>query len=1548
MILFLDTETTGLPPESSTPVSDADAWPRLVEVAWQTYSANRKQVGRNTLLVRPDGFEIPDDAVSIHGISMEQARDSGKELKAVLEAFNKGLGEVETIVAHNAWFDIGVLLAEFHRAGVDTPLGELPVICTMRSAADFCARKGTTDGRWPSLSTLHKTLTDREPSRTHRAAADVQTLVSCFWKLVAHEVVSEDQPGLPLKAAGRSVGEAASESVQADVSDTSVEAREIPPTEERQTENQEDDDETSRPEPQEGFVIDEVYERLQAILRDVEKKQEEIDSSESGDEAEAGSDQDNESLNILDAFYRRVGRFYAKGLPMTAPPDPVDPTIAVAYNYLCRGRPTRASLRLSEWMLDYYMPEAGATVKVDSTIGINIHSSYWNDVDAEALRDALEAPLESDLAELAGRIGKRPLQLLRLSRSLIHAAHVQIAIVWTLLQRGESIVENDGNDEFRVHMEGMEREFVQVVCDDLTTLLGHLSTLRYGSEPPCLRIRAVGEPIDAHLTIDGPWSHSSSEDESTPHTADADGAVSRQVKLIYPDNPEAENESQWPKRRVFADRINYLSIGEVQRYQDGDSEKQEFVVQDSDLGAAVKYILQNAFRKRGFWGGQEAIINRALQCKDVIGLLPTGGGKSLTYQLCGLLQPGTTVIVDPINSLMQDQYDKLCEEWMNASDYINSFYTKEQKKRVRTELTAGKLQFLFVAPERLQMPRYREAFEDSLRNGVRFSYGVVDEAHCVSEWGHDFRHVYLHLADNFQRFCTGPPRGPFDSEKAESQKDEKLPLFGLTATASFDVLADVQRELRMGEDAIITLPAEAIDRKELNFRILPISAEVDPDVEFYERERQLSWTKYHEVEKFIRTVPSELHVIGGNSETEINAFLAPNENGRYENAGVIFCPTKSPKLENGVLALRDGPKGKNGPRGLGERIPELEITTFFGGQDDDTVKNAFVEREAGKSLNNQRRFIRDQANLMIATKAFGMGIDKPNLRFTLHYSPPSSVENFYQEAGRAGRDGKPALCGILYHPRDIETNRTFQQNSFKGVGREKTILTELLEEVQYEDRFFVRLVERGVREQSGIYVRLNLFPNEEGDEPFLLYVNGEWHEDPAERVCYGCLHLDGLRPFKPGKYRKNVESETADRVLENTRTVLKQKSDTDNYAEYLTRVQAPGILPRLRKKDPEAAHELSIGFTSNTVQEMTAKLEEAGMIHDGKTYEVEDEIVRAAYNFSQDNDEFVERLHHQYRKYFDFNRELSLDEETEEFFRSNFLNIRNPTDTQRALYRLSILGIVDDYDIDYAGQVLDVRFKAKPDGEYRDHLEQYFRRYLGEDSTEAWLRQVDKQDEPSIVKSCLWIQTEFVYEEIARKRDRAIEYMDSLCQEGIERGESHFRQSIVYYFTSKYARDEYLPSDLDQGKIESLEVVDTYIEYVFNPPDGLGGQIDNAKHLRGACARLQTSLTGENAAIDVLTAFSVLVLNSVEYEADSGASVRPSEEAIDAYRRGFRSFIEAPSTSWGSVLDTMDRFHRRLSEISSEIEESIRPERDAFLVNRTTQQLAKLNRSLGI
>lgn len=239
----------------------------------------------------------------------------------------------------------------------------------------------------------------------------------------------------------------------------------------------------------------------------------------------------------------------------------------------------------------------------------------------------------------------------------------------------------------------------------------------------------------------------------------------------------------------------------------------------------LQYFLRMLFRKEDFRSGQLPILNRALQNKSVIGLLPTGGGKSLTYQLAAMLQPGVTIVIDPLRSLMSDQYDGLIKAGIDTCTFINSTVSSAEKELRAKMMETSMVQFVFLSPERLCTYSFREKLRNMHNIGVYFSYGVIDEVHCVSEWGHDFRYSYLHLGRNLYRYVLPKQNGD----------DKRLTLFGLTATASFDVLADVERELS-GDGAFDLEPdtiirEENTNRLELQYKIekVPVQCEIDPN-----------------------------------------------------------------------------------------------------------------------------------------------------------------------------------------------------------------------------------------------------------------------------------------------------------------------------------------------------------------------------------------------------------------------------------------------------------------------------------------------------------------------------------------------------------------------------------------------------------------------------------------------------------------------------------------------------------------------------------------------
>jgi len=467
----------------------------------------------------------------------------------------------------------------------------------------------------------------------------------------------------------------------------------------------------------------------------------------------------------------------------------------------------------------------------------------------------------------------------------------------------------------------------------------------------------------------------------------------------------------------------------------------------------LRYFLTLLFRKENFRPGQLPILDRALRLESVIGLLPTGGGKSLTYQLAAMLQPGVTLVVDPLVSLMKDQFDGLIRNGIDCCTYINSTLDKNERDSNSFMLTNSQCLFMFLSPERLCIHDFRIRLRDMTEAGVYFAYGVVDEVHCVSEWGHDFRFSYLHLGRNLYTYVL---------PKSRSNEDAHISLFGLTATASFDVLADVERELS-GNNAFplspdATVRYENTNRLELQYRVikLPALSKSSTKWDVYERKSDIvpgiiektlydSITQLSSPESITRIKQRFLerenitdeHLTQTIQQTDLITPVLKNwyNDPAHQVGAIVFCPHRT-----GAIGVKDKTKP-----GLASRIREkmkCDVSTFIGGD----------------SLESQEKFIGNETGIMVATKAFGMGIDKPNIRFTLNVNHSGSPEAFVQEAGRAGRDRKMALSVVLYsdfaesssgeensYSVDFDVHKFFFDNNFLGKRVEKYILYYIME-----------------------------------------------------------------------------------------------------------------------------------------------------------------------------------------------------------------------------------------------------------------------------------------------------------------------------------------------------------------------------------------------------------------------------------------------------------------------------------------------------------------------
>ncbi len=369
----------------------------------------------------------------------------------------------------------------------------------------------------------------------------------------------------------------------------------------------------------------------------------------------------------------------------------------------------------------------------------------------------------------------------------------------------------------------------------------------------------------------------------------------------------------------------------------------------------VEYLLYYIFRKETFMDGQWDTIQRTLEGNDSIVLLPTGGGKSIAFQLASLLLPGPCLVIDPLIALITDQIDNLCSSGIDRVAGVTSQLSQKEKLDVLAAFSQGHYIFCYVAPERLQMEGFREALR-AVTTISPISVVAIDEVHCISEWGHDFRTSYLNVGRNARKFCEYQGHIP--------------PLLGLTGTASRSVLKDVQRELDIEDfDAIIT--PKSFDRPELNFQVMHCS----------------SSEKHARLRGFLASLPGRFGV-------SPNIFFQPR--GSKSMAGLVFFPHVNGEfgVSTGYQELRQvvmdsGLYSGKAPKGIAD-------------DQWDDIKSAFAEK-----------FKHDDLTLLVCTNAFGMGIDKPNIRYTVHVNLPRSIEAFYQEAGRAGRDREKSECLLI-------------------------------------------------------------------------------------------------------------------------------------------------------------------------------------------------------------------------------------------------------------------------------------------------------------------------------------------------------------------------------------------------------------------------------------------------------------------------------------------------------------------------------------------------------
>lgn len=1010
--------------------------------------------------------------------------------------------------------------------------------------------------------------------------------------------------------------------------------------------------------------------------------------------------------------------------------EDVNPILAVLNNIITRGLPTKASPFIETKFASF-----GNTAQQNEFGSINFENK---NIDPNNLQ-----------------LTQSPIAIARLQKTIIEAILTEKLDVqqsqWNVL-----VKEND------VPCAAIAFEDLKQMFENLTALSVDFDTMKF----PKVNLEIIGsqEYLNSALHLETkPVSNSTNQQRSRIYDLVID------ISMAQLENNKETSFSEFKcknhcyfnirsakykrnKRHIYtSDTIEYKPI--VSKDAQGNH------IDIEENKKRLQYFAQLLFRKIDFRPGQLPILNRALQNKSVIGLLPTGGGKSLTYQLAAMLQPGVTLIIDPLRSLMKDQYDGLINVGIDTCTYINSS-VKDKSEREK-QMETSQLQFVFLSPERLCIFKFRERLKTMRDMNVYFAYGVIDEVHCVSEWGHDFRFSYLHLGRNLYNYVL------------PKNKDKRLTLFGLTATASFDVLADVERELSgngafpLDSDTIVRY--ENTNRLELQYRVEKITPSTPPTSKW-----DIYKAKNSQVANYISKIPSlvsELQeakaiqiikerfieregLTEANDKYKIQEILSSKlktnfkdnwlDSGKpYEQGGIVFCPHRQ-----GSIGVLDTATNRGIASAIIQDLPCNDVGTFLGGDE----------------MSDQDKFINSELAIMVATKAFGMGIDKSNVRFTINVNHSSSLESFVQEAGRAGRDKKMALATILYSDYlevDKDVVMYFHNNTFKGATHEKQVMNDLLS-------------------------------------------------------------------------IKNIDFFLAE----------------DETIEELDTLGVSGFLDTLLNSKPNQNIVSFLSYNDNPT-------------HTGI-----------------DKYEYV----------------------------------------AKAIYRMSCIGVVDDFTQDYSNHRFRIVTKRKADGDYYQCLKDFLMRYYSVERAEEEIQKVPLLKGNNEIHKCLGYLTEFIYDKIEVKRKRGIDDIRNFCIQGINANKNwletneDLKDFIYYYFNSKYAKDDYetesgeafsLTSDTDFGKESSIDILMKFLRVVDDDVYGSSGSPkDSIKHLQGAVRLIRRSLTDKNPTLAMLNAFCIAYLGTNNNEV-------LEQELENSYKEGYLDFYSS-STNKELFYENIETFKQKL------------------------------------
>ncbi len=793
---------------------------------------------------------------------------------------------------------------------------------------------------------------------------------------------------------------------------------------------------------------------------------------------------------------------------------------------------------------------------------------------------------------------------------------------------------------------------------------------------------------------------------------------------------------------------------------------------------AYKYFLRNIFRKDDFLAGQLELINKSSQHKNCLGILPSGGGKSIAYQFATLLQPGISIVINPNSSLTTDQLFALQKLGIDCLVNLNPIIKNEETlKRELYKLENSEYLIAFISPEFLRRKEVRETLFTMEKNALFFSHFIVDEAHCLSEWGHDFRLNYHKLGELKEQFL-------------KNNNKQNITTMALSATVSTSCQVDILAELQIDADNIVEISEQYSN---LNFNIINATTnQIKPEMSIGQIRQLIGARKQVHFSFLIKEI-----------------FRESKEKNK-KNSTLIYCPTSY-----GNTGVSD-----NYGDGLTDKLKtifeDLRIGSFWGMPDEFADK--VLLKDILLSAKNQTKFLNNEIDILVATPSFGIGINKQDIRNLIYFSPPDSIESFIQQTQCAGRDRNEAICSVLIDNQefDIPENSplfgytdvlktTFDKylgyekiiKKFKGQEKELAVIQELLSGTKADKTTYLDIIHDIIEDAFLIDTDLQLHP---ANKPVRLYVK-------SQEKTFGYVDLSN---FITNIDESNFEQETSRNLLNFTAEEIRKRcKNSDSCPQILSseiyKIEIEGIESILNKLKTGAFDELSIPFSNNSLSSIAEILQKELSSSFTKNK------VKELYSSSLSKSDFIEKIN--------LIKSIDIQSSLVETIVPLYNSVRLKAESLMAIYRLSKLGFIDDYIVDEIGQQFIIKIRKKANEAHLLKLHSIFESFLLPEKASEMKLETDKIT-GNYIRKAIEGYIQFCYQFIVKERFNSIENLNNIFLQAIEYKDNitdfnrKIQELFANYFKAKYTSSFFgiIPASNNQKEgIQDFSLIESHL-----------------------------------------------------------------------------------------------------------------------------------------